>query len=150
MCDGLGDTIRVSLTEDSPNEIAVCNDLLEQISKLTSTDSKLDEVELSYDPFDYTRRASTEIELDEGRCGGEQTIRVIVGQSAWNKMAPRIRPGDDVRPEVYENLNLLQVDPREELRSVMIRRSLQWLMEWICQRLPRFVCWPRNYLPGED
>ena len=31
-------------------------------------------------------------------------------------MAPRIRPGDDVRPEgVYENLNLLQVDPREEL-----------------------------------
>ena len=117
LCDGLGDTIRVSLTEDSPNEIAVCNDLLEQISKLTSTDSKLDEVELSYDPFDYTRRASTEIELDEGiRCGGEQTIRVIVGQSAWNKMAPRIRPGDDVRPEgVYENLNLLQVDPREEL-----------------------------------
>ena len=66
LCDGLGDTIRVSLTEDSPNEIAVCNDLLEQISKLTSTDSKLDEVELSYDPFDYTRRASTEIELDEG------------------------------------------------------------------------------------
>ncbi len=24
LCDGLGDTIRVSLTEDSPNEIAVC------------------------------------------------------------------------------------------------------------------------------
>ena len=78
--------------------------------------SKLDEVELSYDPFDYTRRASTEIELGEGiRCGGEQTIRVIVGQNAWDKMAPRIRPGDDVRPEgVYEHLNLLQVDPREE------------------------------------
>src|SRR5205823_9335949 len=29
LCDGLGDTIRVSLTEDSPNEIAVCRDLLE-------------------------------------------------------------------------------------------------------------------------
>ena len=54
LCDGLGDTIRVSLTEDSPNEIAVCNDLLEQISKLTSTDSKLDEVELSYDCLLYT------------------------------------------------------------------------------------------------
>ena len=24
LCDGLGDTIRVSLTEDSPNEIPVC------------------------------------------------------------------------------------------------------------------------------
>src|SRR5579872_3396633 len=36
LCDGLGDTIRVSLTEDSPNEIAVCHDLLAQIPKLTS------------------------------------------------------------------------------------------------------------------
>ena len=39
--------------------------------------------------------------------------------------------------------------PVRNYRSVMIRRSLQWLMEWICQRLPRFVCWPRNYLPGK-
>ena len=35
LCDGLGDTIRVSLTEDSPNEIAVCNDLIAQIHNLT-------------------------------------------------------------------------------------------------------------------
>src|SRR5881394_4068864 len=31
LADGIGDTIRVSLTEDSPNEIAVCRDLLAQI-----------------------------------------------------------------------------------------------------------------------
>src|SRR5437762_2040322 len=37
LCDGLGDTIRVSLTEDSPNEIAVCRDLLAQIPLLTVT-----------------------------------------------------------------------------------------------------------------
>ena len=35
LCDGLGDTIRVSLTEDSPREIAVCTDLLAQIPCLT-------------------------------------------------------------------------------------------------------------------
>src|SRR5213594_3139297 len=35
LCDGLGDTIRVSLTEDSPREIEVCRDLLEQIPLLT-------------------------------------------------------------------------------------------------------------------
>src|SRR5207253_9774453 len=35
LCDGLGDTIRVSLTEDSPREIEVCRDLLTQIPKLT-------------------------------------------------------------------------------------------------------------------
>ena len=35
LCDGLGDTIRVSLTEDSPREIEVCTDLLAQIPNLT-------------------------------------------------------------------------------------------------------------------
>src|SRR4030095_12594636 len=37
LCDGLGDTIRVSLTEDSPREIDVCRDLLAQIPSLTAT-----------------------------------------------------------------------------------------------------------------
>src|SRR3954454_12980766 len=35
LCDGLGDTIRVSLTEDSPREIEVCRDLLAQVPVLT-------------------------------------------------------------------------------------------------------------------
>src|SRR5579864_1948464 len=37
LCDGLGDTIRVSLTEDSPREIEVCHDLLAQIPLLTAS-----------------------------------------------------------------------------------------------------------------
>src|SRR5438874_5544253 len=37
LCDGLGDTIRVSLTEDSPREIEVCRDLLAQTPPLTLT-----------------------------------------------------------------------------------------------------------------
>src|SRR5213082_58151 len=36
LCDGLGDTIRVSLTEDSPREIEVCHDLLAQIPELAN------------------------------------------------------------------------------------------------------------------
>src|SRR2546423_9874971 len=35
LCDGLGDTIRASLTEDSPREIEVCNDLLVPAALLT-------------------------------------------------------------------------------------------------------------------
>jgi (E)-4-hydroxy-3-methylbut-2-enyl-diphosphate synthase len=115
LCDGLGDTIRVSLTEDSPNEIAVCNDLLEQIPELTDPTADMPDVPLAYDPFDYARRATPEIELDDGvKCGGEQTIRVVVTQSAWDKLSPRIQPGDDVKPEaIYEELNVMEVDPRE-------------------------------------
>ena len=37
LCDGLGDTIRVSLTEDSPREIEVCTDLLAQIPLAVQT-----------------------------------------------------------------------------------------------------------------
>ena len=116
MCDGLGDTIRVSLTEDSPNEIAVCNDLIEQIRELTDADAGVSSVVLAYDPFDYQRRSTPEIKLADGvECGGEQTIRVVVIQSAWDKLVPRIKPGDDVKPEaIYEELNVMEVDPREE------------------------------------
>src|SRR3954451_82843 len=38
LCDGIGETIRVSLTEDSPREIEVCNDLLAQVPVLTVGD----------------------------------------------------------------------------------------------------------------
>ena len=116
LCDGLGDTIRVSLTEDSPNEIAVCRDLLAQIPTLTLTEAsqaRLPQTVWPFDPFAFQRRLTPEIELADGvRCGGEQTVRVVVTRATWEKVAPRIRPKDDVRPEaIYEDLNVLEVDP---------------------------------------
>ena len=117
LCDGLGDTIRVSLTEDSPNEIAVCCDLISQVKELTDSSVNVPNVGLSYNPFEFQRRETPEIELVEGvMCGGEQTIRVVVTQTAWDKLLPRIRPGDDVKPEaIHEELNLLEVDPRKPI-----------------------------------
>ena len=113
LCDGLGDTIRVSLTEDSPNEIAVCRDLLAQIPVLSNSGVKIEGVTPSFDPFHFERRSTPEIELADGvKCGGEQTVRVVVTQATWDKVAPKIRPRDDVRPEaVYEELNVFEVDP---------------------------------------
>ena len=115
--DGLGDTIRVSLTEDSPNEIAVCCDLISQVKELTDSSVNVPNVGLSYNPFEFQRRETPEIELVEGvMCGGEQTIRVVVTQTAWDKLSSRIRPGDDVKPEaIHEELNLLEVDPRKPI-----------------------------------
>ena len=117
LCDGLGDTIRVSLTEDSPNEIAVCCDLISQVKELTDSSINVPNVGLSYNPFEFQRRETPEIELVEGvMCGGEQTIRVVVTQTAWDKLSSRIRPGDDVKPEaIHEELNLLEVDPRKSI-----------------------------------
>src|SRR3984885_4743244 len=113
LCDGLGDTIRVSLTEDSPREIEVCTDLLAQIPKLTNHDSRFNDSTFPFDPFHFEKRETREIELNENvKCGGEQLIRVVVTQATWDKVAPKIRPRDDVKPEaIYEDLNVLEVDP---------------------------------------
>lgn len=112
LCDGIGDTIRVSLTEDSPREIAVCNDLLAQIPTLANSDGRLENVSTSYDPFHYERRGSAEISLGDVKAGGEQTVRVVVTQAVFDKVAPRISPKADVKPEaIYEDLNVLELDP---------------------------------------
>ncbi len=114
LCDGLGDTIRVSLTEDSPNEIPVCNDLLEQIPFLSWQPPQADELPSSFGPSAFERRSSAACELSEGLfCGAENTVRVVVTRAVWEGVAAKIRPRDDVRPEaVYEELNVLEVDPR--------------------------------------
>jgi len=133
LCDGLGDTIRVSLTEDSPREIEVCRDLLAQIPELTveslprknaatassgfdATLPRSNDVTFPFDPFSYARRPTPEIELAEGvRCGGEQVVRVVVTRGTWEKVAPKIPPQADVRPEaVYEYLNVAEIDPTRD------------------------------------
>ncbi len=116
LCDGLGDTIRVSLTEDSPREIEVCTDLLAQISVLSNSKIKIAEKDFPFDPFHFEKRETPEIELNENvKCGGEQLIRVVVTRATWDKVAPKIRPKDDVKPEaVYEDLNIFEIDPTHD------------------------------------
>jgi (E)-4-hydroxy-3-methylbut-2-enyl-diphosphate synthase len=116
LCDGLGDTIRVSLTEDSPHEIPVCRDLLSLIPKLTNSKFEIHNSEFPFDPFHFEKRATPEISLNENsKCGGEQLIRVVVTRATWDKVAPKIRPKDDVRPEaVYEDLNIAEIDPTQD------------------------------------
>ncbi|HLX67999.1 MAG TPA: (E)-4-hydroxy-3-methylbut-2-enyl-diphosphate synthase, partial [Verrucomicrobiae bacterium] len=116
LCDGLGDTIRVSLTEDSPREIEVCRDLLAQIPVLTNHKTQVANKSFPFDPFHFERRETPEIELsDTTKCGGEQLIRVVVTRATWDKVAPKIRPKDDVKPEaVYEDLNIFEIDPTKD------------------------------------
>jgi (E)-4-hydroxy-3-methylbut-2-enyl-diphosphate synthase len=116
LCDGLGDTIRVSLTEDSPREIEVCRDLLAQIPVLSNSEFRIPNSDFPFGPFHFERRATPEIELADGvKCGGEQTVRVVVTRATWDKVAPRIRPNADVKPEaVYEDLNVAEIDPLQD------------------------------------
>jgi (E)-4-hydroxy-3-methylbut-2-enyl-diphosphate synthase len=115
LCDGIGDTIRVSLTEDSPREIAVCNDLLAQIPQLTGTHLALGNPSLPWDPFNFKRRESVVSPLGDLPAGGENLVRVVVERSTFDAVAPKISPKVDVKPEaIYEDLQLMEVDPTSD------------------------------------
>src|SRR5205814_8462525 len=81
LADGIGDTIRVSLTEDSIHEIPVAKALIESV-KPNVDGAKF---EVSFDPFSYQRRATETISVpgipdgaDRVRLGGEELLRVVV------------------------------------------------------------------------
>ena len=126
LTDGIGDTIRVSLTEDSPREIAVCNDLLGEIPGLAQSVAKITDLPLPWDPFNYKRRDSAEVDLGAVRAGGEQTVRVVVTRAVNDSVAPRIAAKADVRPEgIYEDLIVLEVDPTTPLTLEQIHCEKQ-------------------------
>jgi len=81
LMDGLGDTIRVSLTEDSVYEVPVCQDLAKRAHAIWERGKDLPEHEApdQINPFAYTRRPVTPITLSE-KCevSREQPPRVII------------------------------------------------------------------------
>src|SRR2546429_9712948 len=78
LADGIGDTIRVSLTEDSIHEIPVAKALVETTRKTPNAQRPTLNAQLSFDPFSYHRRATDKVERDSVRLGGEELIRVVV------------------------------------------------------------------------
>jgi (E)-4-hydroxy-3-methylbut-2-enyl-diphosphate synthase len=130
LADGIGDTIRVSLTEDSPHEIPVAKALIENIKRTSNAEhptpklfaTRQSNVEVSHDPFSYQRRATETIAVagigDSGqeiKLGGEQLIRVVVRQANFDKIAHKIDMMGDYKPEiVYETANIIEVDPRDD------------------------------------
>ncbi|MDA3613928.1 (E)-4-hydroxy-3-methylbut-2-enyl-diphosphate synthase [Polluticaenibacter yanchengensis] len=68
--DGIGDTIRVSLTEDPELEIPVCRDIVKRYTKATDiTDRPTNEkINLPYSPFVYKRRKTFAVQnIGEGK-----------------------------------------------------------------------------------
>jgi (E)-4-hydroxy-3-methylbut-2-enyl-diphosphate synthase len=119
--DGIGDTIRVSLTEDSIHEIPVARALVSvaavydrRESRAAVDDSAVADRRSSFDPFSYSKRPTETIERDGVRLGGEELIRVVVRQTNFDKVAHKIDRLGDYKPEiVYEKARIQEVDPRD-------------------------------------
>ena len=129
LADGIGDTIRVSLTEDSIHEIPVAKALVRLTSTVAAGVSPAQiaadtaaTTGVSFDPFSYQRRATETLAVagigDPGRSiklGGEQLLRVVVRKANFEKIAHKIDKMGDYTPEiVYENAQIEEVDPRDE------------------------------------
>ncbi len=84
--DGIGDTIRVSLTEDPEFEIPVCRDLVKRYTQEPSNNiGAIPPVQkLTYDPFVYKRRPSIAV----SNVGASQVPIVIADFSKIEKIEP--------------------------------------------------------------
>jgi len=124
--DGIGDTIRVSLTEDSVHEIPVARALAE-LGGQTPRASRPDAgqaARLPYNPFEYERRGSKTIERGGIKLGGEELIRIVVRQSNFDKVAHKLDRLGDYQPEiVYEKAGIVEVDPRDETAVARLNQS---------------------------
>ena len=73
LCDGIGGTIRVSLTEDPEFEILPGRQFVDY-TNWRSQHKPLPEIPLFYDPFHYAKRVSKAV----GKIGGENTACVAI------------------------------------------------------------------------
>jgi len=110
LADGIGDTIRVSLTEDSEHEIPVA----QALEKIAADRKPMPTLPAwPFDPFSYARRASSVLQVGEYQIGGTELVRVAVTQAAYDKVAHKIAGLGDYKPElIVENCGLVEVDPR--------------------------------------
>jgi (E)-4-hydroxy-3-methylbut-2-enyl-diphosphate synthase len=118
LADGLGDTIRVSLTEDSVHEIPVAQTLVARYNARGATDTDTPTHPyadtLPYDPFHFEKRETEKIHVNGVDLGGEELIRVAISRSNFEKIAHKIDKMGDFKPEiVVEDSGVIAVDPRD-------------------------------------
>ena len=83
--DGIGDTVRVSLTEDPEFEIPVCRDLVKRYSIPLNKINTIPSIEkINFDPFQYSRRKSFAVE----NIGAKQVPVVIADLSKLSAITP--------------------------------------------------------------
>ena len=130
LADGIGDTIRVSLTEDSPHEIPVAKALIKNITKTSGSQLSALNRQLSFDPFSYQRRVTQKIDRDGVKLGLDELIRVVVRQANFDKIAHKIDKMGDYKPEIVrEHANVVEIDPRDDTAVARINaeRSAQFV-----------------------
>jgi (E)-4-hydroxy-3-methylbut-2-enyl-diphosphate synthase len=117
LADGIGDTVRVSLTEDAIFEIPVAQQLVKPYNE--GLPAHLEHIanapQVSYDPFDYVRRESQVLTIKGVKAGGHETVPVFTTRKKWDAVAHKIDKLGDYKPEiVIEDSGVIEIDPRDD------------------------------------
>jgi (E)-4-hydroxy-3-methylbut-2-enyl-diphosphate synthase len=127
LADGIGDTIRVSLTEDSVHEIPVAQALVREVAVPEGPRPVESGLPTAYDPYEYHRRDSGQVNVQGFPLGGTDLLRVALSKNQHEALLTRIQEGNDpgeYRPElVAEELPLVEVDPRETAAVAALHRE---------------------------
>ena len=112
LADGVGDTVRVSLTEDSVHEIPVARALA---ALEWGGGEVVREAPLAWDPFVYRRRSAEAVEPGGVRVGGGELVRVGVSRRSHGQVAHKLAQMGDYQPEfIVDDAAVLEVDPRDD------------------------------------
>ena len=117
LMDGIGDTIRVSLTEDAVREVPVARALATVCAQEVKTDQVISHSESDpFDPFVYQRRLSQRIEVQGINLGGKETVRVLTSEEKFNAVSHKLSEMGEFQPEIIvETSGLLAIDPRDDV-----------------------------------
>jgi len=114
LADGIGDTIRVSLTEDAVYEIPVAKAIVTCNTRIAQKGSANESPIGKHDPFSYERRKSERLTFGTLAVGGEETVRVFTSRAKWDAVAHKLDKLGDFQPEiVIEDSGVLALDPRD-------------------------------------
>ena len=112
--DGIGDTVRVSLTEDSVHEIPVARALVD-LCAAPVNGPEGEPAPLAFDPFSYKRRGAARMMAGDVAVGLGEVPRVVVRQKTFDQIAHKLARMGDFQPEiVYEQVDVREIDPRDD------------------------------------
>ena len=110
--DGLGDTVRVSLTEDSLREIPVCRELVSKYNLPASHAPALPPLIETRDPFAYQRRATQPVIINGVAIGADNPVRACAAQGTADlpaELSPTAPEILEVNPLALPDFNKMPV-----------------------------------------
>lgn len=114
--DGIGDTIRVSLTEDAVHEIPVARKLVAPFQRGYEPASPQEKPAPAWDPFTYRRRASQTVGFSGTKIGGQDEVaKVVISPSDHDRIKHKLAQMGDYQPDcVFAHESVIEIDPEND------------------------------------